>query len=62
MTSALRASLEYHTLLQVLDSIGVDLNAQLKSAPNSKIASKAQPAAAKSESDDELVARLAALR
>ena len=47
---------------QVLDSIGVDLNAQLKSAPQSKVPAKAAPAGANTESDDELVARLAALR
>ena len=51
-----------NAFLKVLDSIGVDLGAQLKSAPKSKVPSRATPAAGKSESDDELVARLAALR
>lgn len=49
--------------VQVLDSIGVDLNAQLKSAPQSKLPARASPAKAEgSQTDDELVARLAALR
>ena len=50
--------------LQVLDSIGVDLSAQLGSAPKTKVPTRAAPAAVRSEgeSDEALIARLAALK
>lgn len=48
--------------LQVLDSIGVDLGAQLGSAPKTKLAAQTAPQRASKESDEELVSRLAALK
>lgn len=49
-------------LLQVLDSIGVDLNAQLGSVPKTKVAQAQASAADPQESDEDMVQRLAALK
>jgi len=52
------------TWSQVLDSIGVDLGAQLGNAPRTKVPARATPAAAQpeGENDEALIARLAALK
>ena len=52
--------------LQVLDEIGVDLTASMASAPKSRLQQRQAQAAASSskdtEEDDDLTARLSALR
>lgn len=48
--------------LQVLDEIGVDITAQMGSAPAKKVAAPQKVAAAAPDEEDNLTARLAALK
>lgn len=47
---------------QVLDEIGVDVSAQMGSAPTKKMAAKQQEGSAQEEENANLTARLAALK
>ena len=51
------------SMLQVLDEIGVDVSAQMGSAPTKKVAAKQSVASAQQDDEkDNLTARLAALK
>ena len=51
------------TVVQVLDEIGVDVSAQMGSAPTKKLAAQQHaPSEQQSEENDSLTARLAALK
>ena len=50
-------------MMQVLDEIGVDVGAQMGSAPTKKVAAKQNvPSAQQDEENESLTARLAALK
>ncbi len=48
--------------MQVLDEIGVDVSAQMGSAPTKKVGTKQQETTPQEEENDNLTARLAALK
>ena len=49
-------------LLQVLDEIGIDITSQLAAAPRQKVAQRQAASSSAAVEDDELTARLAALK
>lgn len=58
----MQSSIAYPFVLQVLDSIGIDLTAGLGSVPKQRLPAKQQQQQVEPDEEDELASRLAALK